>query len=148
MEKVFSRLKLQVVKEEGKEYSSTGPMDNPEAVYKKCISMEMDKEPEEVMLLFTLDMKLYPTGCFEVSRGNLNSCLVHPREIFKRAILQNSARIILVHNHPSGDIFPSDEDKKVTGIIKRCGEILCIPLVDHIIVGDNEFFSFKEREIL
>ncbi len=77
--------------------------------------------------------------------GTLNESVVHPREIFKSAILENSANIILIHNHPSGDLNPSEEDIKTTKELVKAGEILGIKVLDHIIVGNNSFFSFLEE---
>ena len=77
--------------------------------------------------------------------GTLNESVVHPREIFKSAILENSASIILIHNHPSGDLNPSREDIRTTKELIGAGEILGIPVLDHIIIGNNSFFSFLEE---
>ena len=77
--------------------------------------------------------------------GTLNESVVHPREIFKSAILENSANIILIHNHPSGDLTPSQEDLKTTKELVKAGEILGIKVLDHIILGNNSFFSFLEQ---
>lgn len=81
-----------------------------------------------------------------VSVGTLNGTLVHPREVFGAALRMGTvAAIILAHNHPSGDITPSQEDVAVTQRIKECGEILGLPLVDHIIWSDRYYYSFKEE---
>ena len=73
---------------------------------------------------------------------------MHPREIFKTAILSNSNQIMLAHNHPSGISAPSNEDKAMTNRIKDAGVILGIELIDHIIIGSNEYFSFKENKLM
>ena len=78
-----------------------------------------------------------------ISTGILNASLVHPREVFKPAIKESANSIILVHNHPSGDPTPSEEDKKITKILFDAGELLDIKLLDHVIVGDT-YYSFKE----
>ena len=84
--------------------------------------------------------------CKYTSIGSLNSAIVHPREVFKIAVLSNASNIICFHNHPSGNISPSEEDENITRRLKECGEILGIGLVDHIIVGDRDrYFSFKEN---
>jgi DNA repair protein RadC len=103
---------------------------------------------EESMVMITLDTKNNITGLFTVSQGSLNSSIVHPREIYKRAILQNAASIIIAHNHPSGDTTPSQEDIAVTKRISEAGKLLGIELLDHIIVGDIGFCSLKERGII
>ena len=80
-----------------------------------------------------------------ISTGILNASLVHPREVFKPAIKESANSIILVHNHPSGDPTPSEEDKKITKILFDAGELLDIKLLDHVIVGDT-YYSFKENK--
>lgn len=100
---------------------------------------------EENLWLITLDTKNNITGIFTVSTGSLNSSIVHPREIFKRAVLQNAASIIICHNHPSGDPTPSQEDINITKRIYDAGKILGIELLDHIIIGDNKYTSLKEK---
>jgi DNA repair protein RadC len=83
-----------------------------------------------------------------ISVGNLNSSVVHPREIFKAAIENNSASVILVHNHPSGNAEPSNEDISITRKIVEAGKILDIPVFDHLIIAANLFTSFVERRII
>jgi len=80
--------------------------------------------------------------------GTLNSSLVHPREIFKVAIEEGAAAIILIHNHPSADINPSDEDIKITKELMEAGDIMGIEVLDHIIIGGNKYFSFVEKGVL
>ena len=80
--------------------------------------------------------------------GTLNSSLVHPREIFKVAIEEGAAAIILIHNHPSADINPSDEDIKITKELTEAGDIMGIEVLDHIIIGGNKYFSFVEKGVL
>jgi len=83
-----------------------------------------------------------------VSVGTLNASLIHPREVFKSAIRESAHSIILVHNHPSGDVEPSNADRQVTGILKQAGSILQIELLDHVIVGKEKWFSFREHSLL
>jgi DNA repair protein RadC len=83
-----------------------------------------------------------------ISIGNLNSSVVHPREVFKVAIENNSASIILIHNHPSGNPDPSNEDIIVTKKIVETGTILSIPVFDHIIIAGNNFTSFVEKRLI
>lgn len=80
--------------------------------------------------------------------GSLNESVIHPREIFKIALSENAAAIILVHNHPSGDPAPSNFDIKVTKELIKSGEILGIEVLDHIIIGENKYTSFKEKNLL
>lgn len=83
-----------------------------------------------------------------ISIGNLNSSIVHPREIFKVAIDNNSANIILVHNHPSGNPEPSSEDITVTKKLVEAGKIMDIQIFDHIIIADQKYVSFVEKRLL
>ncbi|MBI2176020.1 DNA repair protein RadC [Candidatus Woesearchaeota archaeon] len=83
-----------------------------------------------------------------VSVGILNASLIHPREVFKSAIKESANAIIIVHNHPSGDPTPSEEDKVITSVFKEAGRLLNIQVLDHVIVGRNSHYSFaKEGEL-
>lgn len=81
-------------------------------------------------------------------KGNINSVMISPREIFKEALLLNSNKICLIHNHPSGDISPSMADVKSTEYILKVANLIDIKLLDHIIIAGNNYFSLKEKEIL
>ncbi len=102
----------------------------------------------EQLFVCSLDTKNVPLTINLCSIGTLNTALIHPREIYKSAILSNAASIILYHNHPSGDPKASKEDISITLRLKECGKLLGIELVDHIIVGDGNFISLKEKGIL
>lgn len=106
-------------------------------------------EDRENFLIAGLDSKNKPTVISIISVGSLNSSIVHPREVFKIAILSNSNAIILAHNHPSGLPEPSREDLEVTRRLIEAGKILGIEVLDHIIIGSHSrFVSFKEKGIL
>ena len=77
-------------------------------------------------------------------KGTINSSCVHPREVFKYAYLESAYSIVVMHNHPSGDPTPSNEDIKLTDILFQIGKLNAIPVVDHIVFGDNKYFSFYE----
>ena len=83
-----------------------------------------------------------------VSIGSLSASIVHPREVFRAAIVAAAAGVIVAHNHPSGDVTPSPEDKEATRRLVKAGELLGIPVVDHLIIGDGRYFSFKEAGLL
>jgi DNA repair protein RadC len=83
-----------------------------------------------------------------VSRGILNSSLVHPREVFREAIAERAASIVLVHNHPSGDPTPSPDDRAITSQLVAAGRLLDIPIQDHIVIGRGRFVSFAETGLL
>ncbi|MEY2363457.1 DNA repair protein RadC [Lysinibacillus capsici] len=99
----------------------------------------------EHFLVLCLDTKNQPTCIQTVHIGSLNSSIVHPREVFKSAILSNSASIIVGHNHPSNVTTPSSEDIEVTKRLKESGSILGIDLIDHLIICEDSFLSLKER---
>ncbi|WP_312888591.1 JAB domain-containing protein [Clostridium bowmanii] len=108
----------------------------------------LENSDREHLWLLCLDTKNQPVALNEVSVGSLSCSIVHPREVFKAAILSNAASIILFHNHPSGDPSASNEDIKITTRLKECGEILGVPLIDHIIIGNEKYCSLKEKGIL
>lgn len=106
----------------------------------------LEHEVVEVCYVLCLTTPLELIGYHEVSRGSLNQAPMHPREIYKAAVLTNAAGIVLCHNHPSGDPTPSADDLAVTRTVKSAGELLGIDLLDHIIVGhDGRFVSLKEQ---
>jgi DNA repair protein RadC len=108
----------------------------------------LEEEDRERLIACFVDTKNQPLAINVVSVGSLNSSIVSPREIFKAAILCNSAGLILFHNHPSGDTTPSDEDLKATSRVQECGKLLGIDLLDHIIVGNGSYCSLKEKGII
>lgn len=81
-------------------------------------------------------------------KGTLNRSLIHPREIFKEAYLASAAYIICVHNHPSGNVIPSSEDINITNNLVKIGNLQGIPVIDHIIIGNNNYYSFYENDAL
>lgn len=83
-----------------------------------------------------------------ISIGSLNASIVHPREVFNRAIKRSAASILAVHNHPSGHVEPSREDINITKRLSEVGQIVGIPMVDHIIIGKDKYYSFKEQNQL
>jgi DNA repair protein RadC len=83
-----------------------------------------------------------------VSIGSLNASIVHPREVFKPAVIESAASVVLVHNHPSGDPEPSEEDLAITKRLVKAGEILGIGILDHVIVASRGVVSFKARQLL
>ena len=106
----------------------------------------LEEADREQVIVCCLDTKNQPVSVNVVSMGTLNSSLVHPREVFKTAILSNAANIILFHNHPSGDPSPSQEDISITKRIQEAGTLLGIELLDHLIIGfEDRFCSMKER---
>ena len=120
---------------------------NPQSIVKAIRSSIKDKAKEHFKLIL-LDSRNKIIGISTISIGTLNANLVHPREIFKEAIMHNSASVVLAHNHPSGDPEPSEEDLKITERLVESGKILGIEVIDHIIIGKTNFASFKERGLI
>lgn len=120
---------------------------NPEAVVKVIRASIKDKAKEHFKLIL-LNTRNRIIGITNISVGTLNANLVHPREVFKDAITHNAASVVLVHNHPSGDPEPSEDDLKITKRLIEAGKILGIEVVDHIIVAKNRFLSFKEKKLI
>jgi DNA repair protein RadC len=105
----------------------------------------LDREHFRVILLNTKNQVL---AVETISIGILNSSLVHPREVFKRAVQHSAAAVILLHNHPSGDPAPSAEDLEITRRLSEAGKLIGIEVLDHIIIGDHVFVSLKDKSLL
>ena len=120
---------------------------SPEDVARIVGPRVRDLAVEEFHLL-ALDSQSQVTRDVLITRGLLNSSLVHPREVFRAAIAEAAAGIILVHNHPSGDPTPSAEDQAVTKQLVAAGELLDVPVYDHVIVAGDQFVSFATRGLL
>ena len=118
-----------------KEPATNNLLAMPEDIFSYC--QDMKSLAQESVHVLTLDMKLKLINRHMVSLGLLNSSLLHPREVFRPAIKDAAASIILVHNHPSGDSTPSDEDIQLTRRFVLAGDLVGINLLDHIIIGDD-----------
>jgi DNA repair protein RadC len=102
----------------------------------------------EQFLILLLNARHEAIGWETISVGSLNASIVHPREVFKPAITESAASIILVHNHPSGDPEPSEEDLTITKRLVEAGELLGISVLDHVIVASRGIVSLKSRQLL
>lgn len=118
--------------------------DQPETVWLYYRENLRHAEQEKVILIM-LDQKLQLICDDELSKGTVRECLVPPGELFKKALQQKAAQVMLLHNHPSGDPSPSKADLEITKKISILGEMMDIPLVDHIIVGDKTYCSLREK---
>jgi len=98
----------------------------------------------ERFLALYLDTRHRVAATETVSIGSLNASLVHPREVFKPAVAMSAAAVIVAHNHPSGDPSPSGDDLDLTSRLDRCGDLLGIALLDHLVVGDQDIISIRE----
>ena len=125
----------------------TRTISSPKDAY-EMIKEQLEGLDREQFIIACLNTKNEPTNISVVSVGSLNKAIVHPREVFKTAILSNAASIMAFHNHPSGDTTPSDQDIQLTHRLVEVGELLGIKLLDHLIIGDSSFTSLKEKGYL
>ena len=109
---------------------------------------EMSVLEQEHFRIMTLNTKKEINFIREISKGTINMTIVHSREVFRAAISDNAHSIILLHNHPTGDPSPSKEDIKLTKNLLEASKIIGIDILDHIIIGDNKYFSFLEEGLL
>ncbi len=117
---------------------------NPEAVV-KAIRASIEDKAKEHFKLILLNSRNKTIGISTISIGTLTTSLVHPREVFKEALAHSAASVILAHNHPSGDPEPSEDDLKITKKLVESGKILGVEVIDHIIIGKNNHYSFREK---
>lgn len=111
-------------------------------------SAELNESKVEKFIAVLLNTKNEVINWDVISIGSLNASIVHPREVFNRAIKRSAASLIVVHNHPSGHIDPSREDINITKRLFEAGQLIGIPLIDHIIIGRDKYYSFKEENQL
>ena len=139
--KCINIVSIKMVKESSFLYQ-TRTISSPNDAYEMIQDQLKDLDREQ-FIIACLNTKNEPTNISVVSVGTLNKAIVHPREVFKTAILSNAASIMAFHNHPSGDTTPSDQDIQLTHRLVEVGELLGIKLLDHLIVGDGTFTSLK-----
>lgn len=113
-----------------------------------AVPAEVRNARKEHFLVLCLNARRQLIKLETVSIGTLSASLVHPREVFGPAIAHGAAAVVAVHNHPSGDASPSAEDREATRRLQRAGELLGIPLADHVIVSESSFFSFRESGLI
>ena len=109
---------------------------------------EIRESKKEHFVIFYLDIKNQTIKKEIISIGNLNASIVHPREVFEKAVVNSTAQIIIAHNHPSGDCEPSELDVKTTRRLMKAGEILDIEIIDHVIVTKNKWLSMKKEKLI
>ena len=139
--------KIKLIKEKTAVYhDGRKSIKNPESLYEigKQVLNEFIEEDREAFAVILLDTKLKPIGHYIASTGTLSQSLVHPREVYKKAIVASANSVVLLHNHPSGDTNPSREDLLITQRLVEVGEIIGIEVLDHVIVGDD-YYSFKKN---
>ncbi len=147
----LSFCKVQLIKEKSEVYADLRISSPSDAVRKlqPVIKQLLEDADRENFVVLYLDTKHKVTGVEIVSTGSLNASVVHPREVFKGALLHNAAAIICAHNHPSGDPTPSTEDEAVTKRLFEAGKLLGINLLDHLVIGEGgNYRSFREMGII
>lgn len=130
-------------------------LDSPEKVYDAVKELGWERNVEEYAYIISLNSRLHPTGIFEISHGSGDAAVVDQKAIFTRLLLVNASAFLMFHNHPSGENEPSDIDKKITNVLADAGDMLNIPLIDHMILTDgNEnvcgewYYSFAENGLI
>ena len=119
--------------------------DNPKRIVNLVEEIGLSNKMEEYLYLLCLDSRLHFLGFCEVSHGAADYSVIDSKSIFQRALLLGAVKIILIHNHPSGNPAPSKQDIECTKKISKAGELLDIPLLDHIIVAKGNFCSMREK---
>jgi DNA repair protein RadC len=122
-------------------------IDSPEKAFQE-ISQEIQKEKIEVLYILLRDSRKALLHKEAIGRGILNEVIMHPREVFHSAIRHRAHSLIIGHNHPSGDPTPSGSDVEMTQILRSAGHVIGIPVVDHLIIGRNNYFSFWQKGLL
>jgi DNA repair protein RadC len=128
-------------------FEQGSPLRSPRDVW-AAYAPTLEDLPVEEFHVAVLDAQHRLDRDILVTRGILNSSLVHPREVFREAIAERAAAIVLVHNHPSGDPTPSQDDRAITAQLVAAGKLLDIPVADHLIIGKGRYLSFSEAGIL
>jgi DNA repair protein RadC len=138
-------VRLEVVRDKTVEYGNKR-INSPEDLATLGFKL-IGNADREVFLTVCLSTKNTINAVHPVSMGSLNTSVVHPREVYKLAVINNSASVAFLHNHPSGDAEPSKEDIKVTRQLVDAGKVLGIRVLDHVIVGDEAFYSLSDNNV-
>jgi DNA repair protein RadC len=136
-------VRLELVRERGISYPGNGIVDGPNALAAVARAF-IGQSDREVFVVVHLNSKHRINAIEATSVGTLNATLVHPREVFKGALLANAASICLAHQHPSGDPTPSPEDRALTEQLLRAGELLGVRVLDHVVLGEENHVSIRE----
>ncbi len=136
------KVSINLIKEEQRHYDKRPKINSPEDVYR--FLKELMPADKEIFYMLSLNTKNGVIAVRLISLGSLNANVVHPREVFKAALLDSASNIIVAHNHPSGDNTPSREDIEITKKLVESGNLIGIPILDHVIIGETSPFSMKE----
>ena len=144
--KYVPKIQISLVKEI---YVSNTAYSCSEAVAQcEIVDKELKNADREKFICIHFNIKNHIISYEVVSMGSLTSSIVHPREVFKAAILANAASVVFLHNHPSGSTEPSLDDIEITNRLCKAGAILGINVLDHLIIGYNEFYSFRQHNLI
>ena len=144
--KYVPKIQISLVKEI---YISNTAYSCSEAVAQcEIVEKELKNADREKFICIHFNIKNHIISYEVVSMGSLTSSIVHPREVFKAAILANAASVVFLHNHPSGSTEPSLDDIEITNRLCKAGAILGINVLDHLIIGYNEFYSFRQHNLI
>ena len=146
---LYKRYTLELVEENKDTYTSIQIKDKKVASILVATEInkifKLNRKPEEFLILLCLNSKNYINGVFEISHGDIDNVTTSISNILKRALLVNSNKIIICHNHPSGDISPSKADYNFTDRLFDAADLIGIHLLDHIIIGDSKFESIFNK---
>lgn len=138
-----------LVRERSTNYPAVKNLNTPAKIYEVMKNVfHLHELAEEEVYLICLNSKNVSSGFFMIGKGTVNSCHINTRDIFIRALLSSAVYVILCHNHPSQNTTPSAADIQLTKKIKEAGALLDIPLLDHIIISKENYFSFSEAGLL
>lgn len=140
---------LRLVKEKTYKYEGEEILNSPEKVYSFILeTLSLQNYPEEMMYVIGLNNRGTVKGLFKVGQGTTTTSLVNPAGIFKRLLLSDCNNFILAHNHPSNNMEPSQSDIQTTINLDQLGKMLGVKLLDHLIIGRDCFYSFKQERII
>lgn len=138
-----------LVKSSSTNYKVAGNITSPQQMAQMMNELfGLSRMAEEHAYMAALDCKGKLLGVFEVSHGSVNMSIVNPREVYMRALLAGASAVLVCHNHPSGVVTPSSQDDLTTKRLADAGEIIGVELLDHIVVGGDRFYSYRESSSL
>ena len=141
--------RTKLVKESARNYIGHDSMNSPQKIADLMTDMyELDKQAVEHVYMVALNSKSKVLGVYMVSKGTVNATILAPREIYMAALMMGAVNVVVIHNHPSGDSTPSNDDLISTKRIKDAGSLIGIQLMDHVIIGNNRYHSMKEAGTL
>lgn len=143
---IAKRIRIENIKENESKLN-TDPITNPKHAV-ELIRGKIITYSKEHFIIMSFDTRNKVIGVDNISLGTLSASMVHPRETFEAAIKRHAAQIIAAHNHPSGDCHPSEEDIKITKRLIEAGKIMGIEVVDHLIISEDNYYSFKEKGMI